>query len=66
MLHTSLEVIKKELDIVVKDMVHWGDNGDRWMVELEDLGDLFQPWFFYGSMILELMPTLLTLLELIK
>lgn len=43
MLHTSLEVIKKELDIVVKDMVHWGDNGDRWMVELEDLGDLFQP-----------------------
>lgn len=66
MLHTSLEVIKKELDIVVKDMVHWGDNGDRWMVELEDLGGLFQTWFFHGSMILELMPTLLTLLELIK
>ena len=66
MLHMSLEVFKKDLDITVKDMVYWGDNGGRWMVGLEDLGGLFQPWFFHDSVILELVPTLLALLELIK
>ena len=40
----SLEVFKKCLDIVQRDMVWWGNIGDRWMVGLDDLGDLFQPW----------------------
>jgi len=43
-----------------------GNIGGRWMVGLEDLGGLFQPWFFHDSVILELVPTLLALLELIK
>lgn len=25
-------------------MVSWGNTGGRWMVDLDDLGDLFQPW----------------------
>lgn len=50
MLHMSLEVFKKDLGITVKDMVYWEDNGGRWMVGLEDLGGLFQPWFYdYNS-----------------
>jgi len=27
-----------------------GTSGDRWTVELDDPGDLFQPWWFYDSM----------------
>jgi len=26
-----------------------GNIGDRWTVGLDDLGDLFQPWWFYDS-----------------
>jgi len=29
-----------------------GSIGDRWMVVLDDLGGLFQPWPFYGSTML--------------
>ena len=36
-----LEVFKKCLDVVLKDM---GNIGDRWMVGLDDLGGLFQTW----------------------
>jgi len=28
--------------------------GDKWMVGLDDLVDLFQPWWFYDSMILHI------------
>ena len=33
----SLEVFKKHLDIVLRDMVSWGNTGDSWMVRLDDL-----------------------------
>ena len=31
-----------------------GDIGDRWTVGLDDLRGLFQPWWFYDSMITQL------------
>ena len=34
-----LEVIKKCLAVILRDMVQWGNNGGRWMVGLDDLGD---------------------------
>jgi len=40
----SLEVFKKCLDVVLRDAVYWGNIGGKWMVGLDDLGDLFQPW----------------------
>ena len=43
----SLEVFKKYLDVVLRDMVYWGNVGSRWTVGLDDLGGLFQPWLFY-------------------
>ena len=45
----SLEVFKKHLDVILKYMVLWGNIGDRWTVGLDDLGGLFQPWWFYDS-----------------
>jgi len=39
----SLDVFKKCLDIVLRDMVQWGNIGGRWMVGLDDLRGLFQP-----------------------
>lgn len=38
------EVFKNYLDVVLRDMVQWGNTGDRQTVGLEDLRDLFQPW----------------------
>ena len=32
------------LDVVLRDMVQWGDIGGRWTDGLDDLGGLFQPW----------------------
>ena len=40
----SLEVFKKCLDIVLRDIVKCGNIGGRWMVGLDDLGGFFQPW----------------------
>jgi len=40
----SLEVFKKHLDVVLRDMICWGDIGSRWLVGLYDLGGPFQPW----------------------
>jgi len=39
-----LEMFKKLLDVVLRDMVYWGNIGSTWMVRLDDLGGLFQPW----------------------
>ena len=35
----SVWVFNKCLDIALRDMVQWGNNGGRWMVGLDDLGD---------------------------
>jgi len=40
----SLDVLKKRSDIVLRDVGYWGNIGGRWMVGLDDLGGLFQPW----------------------
>ena len=40
----SLEVFKKCLDVVVRDVVLWGNTGSRWMVGLDGCRGLFQPW----------------------
>ena len=40
----SLEVFKKCSDVVLRDMVKWGNTGGWWTVGLDDLGGLFQPW----------------------
>lgn len=45
-------MVKKCLDVLLRDKVYWGNIGGRWMVGLVDLGGLFQPWCFYDSMIL--------------
>ena len=39
----SLEVFKKHLDVVLRDMVYWGNIAGRRTVGLDDLGGLFQP-----------------------
>lgn len=39
----SPEVFKKRLDVVLRDVVWWGNIGGSWTVELDDLGGLFQP-----------------------
>ena len=39
----SLEMPKKNLDVVLRGMVEWRNIGDRWTVELEDPGGFFQP-----------------------
>ena len=31
------------LEVVLRDMVWWGNIGGRWTVRLDDLGGLFQP-----------------------
>jgi len=31
-------------DVILRDMVYWGNIGGRWMVELDDFGGLFQSW----------------------
>ena len=36
-----LEVFKKCLDVVLRDMFWWGNIGGRWVVGLDDLGGLF-------------------------
>ena len=36
-----LEVFKKSSNVILRDMVQWGNIGGRWMVGLEDLGGLF-------------------------
>lgn len=41
---SSLEVFQKHLDVVVRDMVQWGNTCVRWMGEWDDLGDLLQLW----------------------
>ena len=46
----SLEGFMKHLDVLQRDR-YWGYLGGRWMVELDELGDLFQPWCFYDSVI---------------
>jgi len=38
----SLEVFVKHLDVVLGNSL--GNVGHRWMVGLDDLGDLLQPW----------------------
>ena len=40
----SLEVFKKHLDVLPRDMVQWGNIGGRCTVGLNDLGGLFQSW----------------------
>ena len=30
----SLEVFKKHLDVVLRDMVSWGDTGGKWILEV--------------------------------
>ena len=37
----SLEMFKKHLDVVLRDMVWWGNIGGRWTVGLDELGGLF-------------------------
>jgi len=39
----SLEVFKKHLDVVLRDMVLWVNSGGRQMIGLDELGGLFQP-----------------------
>ena len=41
---TSPGGVQEMLNVVLTDIVQWGDTGDRWTVELDDLGGLFQPW----------------------
>jgi len=38
----SLEVFEKHLDVVLGNSL--GNVGHRWMVGLDDLGELLQPW----------------------
>ena len=45
----SLEVFKECSDVALRDMVWWGYIGGKWMIGLDDLGDLFQPWWFYET-----------------
>ena len=40
----SLEVLRKHLNVVLRDMVQWRNIGGRWMAGLDYLGGLFQPW----------------------
>ena len=40
----SLEEFKIHLEVVLRDIFEWGNIGGRWMVGLDDLGGLFQPW----------------------
>ena len=40
----SLEVFKKHLGVVLRDIVQWGDIDGRRVVGLDDRGGLFQPW----------------------
>jgi len=40
----SLEVFKKCIDVVVRDIVYWENIGGRWTIGLDHLGSLFQPW----------------------
>jgi len=37
-------VFSKGLDVVLRDVVWWGNGGGRWTVGLGDLGGLFQRW----------------------
>jgi len=43
----SLEVYKKKVYVILRDVVYWGNTGGRWMVGpsigLGDLGGFFQP-----------------------
>jgi len=39
----GLDVFKKCLDVVLRDMALQGNIGGRWTVGLDDLGGLFQP-----------------------
>jgi len=41
----SLEAFKKHVDVALRDMVCWEILvRGRWMIALDDLGGLFQPW----------------------
>jgi len=44
---SSLEVFKKHLDVILRDMVWWKNIGQ---LDLDDLGGRFQPWWFCDSM----------------
>ena len=43
----SLEVFKKHLDVILKEVVLWENIGGRWTIGLDDLGGLLQPCLFY-------------------
>ena len=45
----SLEAFERRLDVVWRAMVWWGNTDGRWTVGVEDLGGLFQPWWFCDS-----------------
>ena len=45
----TLEVLKEHLGLVSKGVVKWGNIGGRWMIGLDDLRGLFQPWCFCDS-----------------
>lgn len=40
---TSLEVFKKKLDVVLKDVVQWRNGDGGWMAGLHDPRCLFEP-----------------------
>lgn len=39
----SLEVLKKCLDNILRDVIWWGNIGGRWTVQLHNLESVFQP-----------------------
>jgi len=46
-----LEVIKKCLGVVLRDLLKWRNTSDGWMVGVADVRGLFKPWWFCDSMI---------------
>lgn len=39
----TLKAFKERVDVVLRDMVEWGNIGGRWIVVLDDHRGLFQP-----------------------